>query len=61
MKYQKLINLLDHTPNQPTKFRTKNWAEINYHSGGMCNVNIEIKFETSKLQVYVIIVMLIYL
>ena len=28
MKYKK-INLLDNTPNQPTKFRTKNWVEIN--------------------------------
>ena len=29
MKYQKIINLLDNTPNQPSKFRTKNWFEIN--------------------------------
>ena len=29
MKYQKLISLLENTPNQPTKFRTKNWVEIN--------------------------------
>ena len=29
MEYQKLINLLDNTPNQPTKFKTKNWVEIN--------------------------------
>ena len=29
MKYQKMINLLDNTQNQPTKFRTKNWVEIN--------------------------------
>ena len=29
MGYQKIINLLDNTPNQPTKFRTKNWVEIN--------------------------------
>ena len=28
MEYQK-INLLDNTANQPTKFRTKNWVEIN--------------------------------
>ena len=27
MEYQKLINLLDNTPNEPTKFRTKNWIE----------------------------------
>ena len=29
MEYRKIINLLDNTPNQPTKFRTKDLAEIN--------------------------------
>ena len=29
MEYQKIINLLDNTSNQPFKFRTKNWVEIN--------------------------------
>ena len=24
----KIINLLDNTPNQPTKFKTKNWVKI---------------------------------
>ena len=28
MEYQKMINLLDNTLNQPSKFRTKNWIEI---------------------------------
>ena len=28
MEYQKIINLTDKTPNQPTKFRTKKWIEI---------------------------------
>ena len=28
MEYQKIINLLDNTPYQPTKFRIKNWIEI---------------------------------
>ena len=32
MEYQKIINLLDNTPNQPSKFRTKNWVEINDES-----------------------------
>ena len=32
MEYQKIINLLDNTRNQPTKFRTKSWVEINYES-----------------------------
>ena len=29
MEYQKIINLLDNTPNQPSKFRTKHWVEVN--------------------------------
>ena len=29
MEYQKIINLLDNTPKQPVRFRTKNWVEIN--------------------------------
>ena len=29
MEDQKMINLLDDTTNQPSKFRTRNWAELN--------------------------------
>ena len=29
MECQNIINLLDNTSNQQTKFRTKNWVEIN--------------------------------
>ena len=29
MEYRKIINLLGNTPNQPTKFRTKIWVEVN--------------------------------
>ena len=50
MKYQKLINLLDITPNQPTKFRTKNLLEINDDSREMYNTNSQIKFKTSMLR-----------
>ena len=32
MEYQKVIKLLENTPNQPTKFRTKNWVDINDNS-----------------------------
>ena len=42
MEYQK-INLLENTPNQPTKFRTKNWVEINDDSRGTYNTNSQIK------------------
>ena len=39
MEYQKIINLLDNTPNQPSKFRTKNWVEINDDSRVTYNTN----------------------
>ena len=29
MEYQKVTDLLDNIPNQPTKFRRNNWVEIN--------------------------------
>ena len=34
MEYQKIINLLDDTTNQSSKFRTRNWIEINDESKG---------------------------
>ena len=43
MEYQKIINLLDNTPNQPTKFRSKNWVEINDDARGTHNTNSQIK------------------
>ena len=49
MKYQKITNLLDNTPNQPNKFRTNNWVQINDDSPGMYNINRQIKFKTSML------------
>ena len=50
MEYQKIINLLNNTPNQPTKFRTKNWVEINDDFRGTYNNNSQIKFKTSMLR-----------
>ena len=46
MDYQKIINLLDNTSNEPSKFRTKNWIEINDASRGPYNVNSQIKLIT---------------
>ena len=34
MEYQQIINLLDDTKNQRSKFRTRNWVQINYESPG---------------------------
>ena len=50
MIYQKIINLLDNTPNQPSKFRTKNWVEVNTDLHGTCNANSQIKFKTLILR-----------
>ena len=36
--------------NQPSKFRTKNWVEINDESRGGYNVNSQIKFKTTMLK-----------
>ena len=44
MEYQKIINLLDNTPNQPSKVRAKNWNKMNDYSCGTYNANSPIKF-----------------
>ena len=46
MEYQKIANLIDDTPNQPSKFRTRYWIEINDESREPYNVNSQIKFKT---------------
>ena len=50
MRYQKIINLLDNTANQPTKFKTKNWVEINNGSRGTYDEDNQIRFKTSMLR-----------
>ena len=37
MQCEKIINFLDNTPNQPSKFKTKTWVETNDDSCGTCN------------------------
>ena len=51
IEYQKIANLIDdNTLNQPSKFRTRNWIEINDESRGVYNVNSQIKFKTTMLK-----------
>ena len=50
MDYQKIANLIEDTSNQPSKFRTRNWVEINDESRGAYNVNSQIKFKTTMLK-----------
>ena len=46
MEYQKAENLLGTGSNQPSKFRTRNWIEINDESRGTYTSN-DIKFKTA--------------
>ena len=51
MGYQKIADLLDNevalsASNQPSKFRTRNWVEINDESRGTYTSN-NIKFKTT--------------
>ena len=50
MKCQKIIDWLDNTSNQQSKFKTKNWLEINDQSRGVCNTNSDIRFKTTMLK-----------
>ena len=49
MEYQKIANLLESTSDNPSKFRTRNWAEINDESRGNY-ANGDIKFKTIMLR-----------
>ena len=49
MEYQKITNLLDSVSNQPSKFKTKNWVEINDESRGTYISN-DIKFKATMLR-----------
>ena len=44
MEYQKLINLVDKTQNEPSKFRTRNWFEINDKSQRTYNDSNQVNF-----------------
>ena len=48
MEYQNIIYLL--RQNQPSKFRTKNWIEINDDSLWTYNTNSQVKPKTSMLK-----------
>ena len=42
--------LLENAPNQRTKFRAKNWVEINDDAQGTYNTNSQIKFKLLMLK-----------
>ena len=49
MEYEKIANLLNDETNQPYKFRTRSWVEINDEARGTYSPNKQIKFKTSML------------
>ena len=50
MEYQKIAKLLNDESNEPSKFRTKNWVEIDDDIRGEYSPNKEIRFKTSMLR-----------
>ena len=50
MEYQKIANLIEDASNQPSKFRTKNWVEINDESRGTYNGKSQVKFKITMLK-----------
>ena len=50
MEYQKISYLLNDESNKSTKFRTRNWVEINDEARGTYSPNKPIKFKKSILR-----------
>ena len=49
-EYQKIANLLNDASNKPSKFRTRNWVEINDDIRGAYSPNKQIRFKTAILR-----------
>ena len=50
MEYQKIANLLNNASNKPSKFRTRNWVEINDDLRRGYSPNKQIRFKTAMLR-----------
>ena len=50
MEYQKITNLLDDSSNKTSKFRWRNWVQINDESRGKYNDEKQIRFKTTMLK-----------
>ena len=50
MEYQKIANFLNDGSNKPSKFRTKNWVEINDDERDVYSPNKQLRFKTSMLR-----------
>ena len=50
MEYQEMVNLLNNGSNKPSKFRTRNWVEINNDIMSAYSPNKQIRFKTAMLR-----------
>ena len=50
MEYQKIINLLNNTSNELSKFRTGNWVQINGDGLATYNTNSQTRFKSTMLK-----------
>ena len=50
IEYQKITNLLNDESNKPSKFRTRNWVEINDEARGAYSPNKQVRNKTSMLR-----------
>ena len=50
MKYQKISNLLNDASNKPSKFRTRNWVEMNDDIRDAYSPNKLVRFKTAMLR-----------
>ena len=50
MEYQKIANLLNDESNKSSKFRTRNWVEINDEARGAYSPNKLIRFKRAMLR-----------
>ena len=50
MEYQKIANFLNDASNKPSKFRARNWVEINDDIRSAYSPNKQIRFKTAILR-----------
>ena len=50
MEYRKIANLLNDASNKPSKFRKRNWMEVNDNIRDAYSPNKQIRFKTAMLR-----------
>ena len=50
MEYQKIANFLNDGSNKPSKFKIRNWVEINDKARGTHSPNKQIRFKTAMIR-----------